>query len=107
MRHMNRCNVPHFVMMKATISQERESAVGPATGNLTQGDLRNDCYANHGGYQQGGGRGYQISRTFRGLVLQGQRGNFGTNCLFSRCAIRCSRCSTRRPLQEPAAADPP
>ena len=42
MRHMNRCNVPHFVMMKATISQERESAVGPATGNLTQGDLRND-----------------------------------------------------------------
>ena len=42
MRHMNRCNVPHFAMMKATTGQEREPAVGPATGNLTQDDLRND-----------------------------------------------------------------
>ena len=39
---MNRCNVLHFAMMKATTGQEGEPAMGPATGIPARGDLRND-----------------------------------------------------------------
>ena len=54
MRHMNRCNVLHFAMMKATTGQEGEPAMGPATGNFARGDLRNDYYAKHSGINKGG-----------------------------------------------------
>ena len=50
-RHVNRCNIPHFVIMKATTGQEGEPAMVLSAGIYTWAGSRNDPWANHGGYQ--------------------------------------------------------